>query len=59
MSLRRRARGIEFARRIVSDLVEDDVDERLVKFETDVAPVWMLCTSAALLGAMARGVHWI
>jgi predicted nucleic acid-binding Zn-ribbon protein len=95
----------------VSDLVEDDVNERLVKLETDVAHirmdmgelkseiknlrveiraemkdlrtevrsemtsmkdqmatirvdmvmtrVWHLCTSAALLGVMARGFHWI
>jgi hypothetical protein len=114
MSLRRGARGIESGRRIVSDVVEDDVDERLVKLEPDVAhirvgmgelkseikdlrgevkdlrtelkgdikelrsdmtslkdqmagmrvdivmtKVWMLCTSAALLGVMARGFHWI
>jgi hypothetical protein len=37
--LRRRVRGIEFRRRIVSDFVEDDVDERLVKLETDVAHI--------------------
>jgi hypothetical protein len=40
----------------VSDLVEDDVNERLVKLETDGAHIR---TSAALLGVMARGFHWI
>jgi hypothetical protein len=114
MSLRRGARGIEFGRRIVSDVVEDNVDERLVKLEADVTHirvgtgelksemrdlrgefkelrtelkgemkelrsemaflkdlmgtirvdmvmtrVWMLCTSAAILGVVARGFHWI
>jgi uncharacterized coiled-coil DUF342 family protein len=122
ISLRRRVRGIELERLIMSHAVEDDVEERLLKLETDVAhirvsvgelkgeikdlrtevkgeirdlraevsgeikelrndmtalkdsltgqiaalrvdmvmtKVWMLCTSAAMLGVMARGFHWI
>jgi len=41
MSLRRGARGIESGIQIVSDFVEDEVGERLVKLETDVAHIRM------------------
>jgi len=36
MSLRRGSRGIELRENDVSAVMEDDVDERLVKVETDV-----------------------
>jgi hypothetical protein len=112
--LRRNLCGIEFTELIMSDVVEDDVNERLTGLETNVAhifvaigemkadnrdlrvevkdfrneargeakdlrtridglsdrmerlrveivmtKVWMLGTSAAILGVMARGFHWI